>query len=254
VTRHQKLGRAEFRERLLRVMEAKVHWAWPGFTGGLVPRHLLHIHLEQEYATYVRDFPLLVGRAYVQCPIPEVRRELAANLYEEETGGVVAGKPHPELFLDIPRGLGMNLARFARVKLVPAAARYRAYLDGATERRGWEVATAVTTLFVEGTSDERREIDSTLPKVPAAPLSAHPLVKHYGLPPQCLRLSKAHREVEGEHRAAAWRIVLDRVPASRRTAVLVAMNEAVRFWLAYRDAVARACGLRRDLRGSVRAA
>ena len=52
----------------------------------------LHIHFEQEYATYVRDFPVMVGWAYVQCPIAEVRRDLAENLYEEETGGVIAGQ------------------------------------------------------------------------------------------------------------------------------------------------------------------
>lgn len=47
-------------------MEKKTHWAWPHFTGGDVPREKLHVHLEQEYETYVRDFPVLVGRAYVQ--------------------------------------------------------------------------------------------------------------------------------------------------------------------------------------------
>src|SRR5262245_60345609 len=65
-----------FREGLLGVMERKVHWAWPLFNAGVVPADLLHIHFEQEYATYVRDFPVLVGWAYVQCPIAEVRRDL----------------------------------------------------------------------------------------------------------------------------------------------------------------------------------
>ena len=72
-------------------MERKTHWAWPAFTGGLVPKEKLHIHLEHEWEVYVRDFPVLVGRAYVQCPVAHVRRELAENLYEEETGGLAAG-------------------------------------------------------------------------------------------------------------------------------------------------------------------
>jgi pyrroloquinoline-quinone synthase len=38
----------------------------------------------------------------VQCPIAEVRRELIENVYEEETGGLAAGRPHPELFLLYP--------------------------------------------------------------------------------------------------------------------------------------------------------
>ena len=77
-------------------MERKVHWAWPHFTSGRVAKERLHIHFEQEYATYVRDFPIMVGWAYVQCPIAEVRRDLAENLYEEETGGIIAGRPHPD--------------------------------------------------------------------------------------------------------------------------------------------------------------
>jgi glycerol kinase len=72
---------------------------------------------------------VLLGRAYVQCPVAEVRRDLAENLYEEETGGMIAGRPHPELFLEYPRGLGMDLARFDDVELLPAAAAYRAALE-----------------------------------------------------------------------------------------------------------------------------
>ena len=80
------MDRDAFREALLAVMECKHHWSEPAFGDGLVPKVRLHMHLEQEYETYVRDFPLLLGRAYAQCPIPAVRRELAENLYEEETG------------------------------------------------------------------------------------------------------------------------------------------------------------------------
>src|SRR5436190_3037991 len=137
------MDEAAFREGMLGVMERKVHWAWPAFTSGLVPKARLHIHLEQEYASYVRDFPVLIGRAYVQCPIAAVRRELAENLYEEETGGLVAGRPHPELFLEYPRGLGMDMRRFDHIELMPGAARYRAVLDRHTLSGPWEVAAAV---------------------------------------------------------------------------------------------------------------
>jgi pyrroloquinoline-quinone synthase len=244
--------RSSFREALLVCMEKKQHWAWPGFSSGLVPKGLLHIHLEHEYAVYVRDFPVLVARAYVQCPIAEVRRELIENVYEEETGGILAGRPHPELFLDYPRGLGMDLARFDRVELLPAAQRYREFLDQATTQRGWSVAAAVTTLFLEGTSYERGELDEDAPKRPAPPLEEHALVKHYGLPLDKLALTKAHRSVEGDHRRAAWRVLLDFVPENERSAAVDALAECVRLWLLYRDDVAHACGLERDERGRPR--
>ena len=237
------VDRESFLESLLAVMEAKRHWAWPAFTSGRVPLDRLHIHFEQEYATYVRDFPLMIGRAYVQCPLAEVRRELAENLYEEETGGLVAGRPHPELFLEYPRGLGMDLSRFERVVYLPAAAAYRRVLDDLTEARGWGVATAVSTIFLEGTAYERGEIDERAAKRPAPPLEEHPLVVHYGLPVAALALTKAHRQVEGGHRRAAWSIVLDHVQEAARPPVVAAMQDVLVAWQAYRDEVAEACGL-----------
>ncbi len=233
----------EFQESLLRVMDAKEHWAWSAFTSGLVPLARLHVHFEQEYETYVRDFPVMLGHAYVQCPIAEVRRDLAENLYEEETGAMVAGRPHPELFLEYPRGLGMDLARFECVELLPAAARYRAFLDRAAKDCGWEVATAVTTIFLEGTKNERSELDERRAKQPELPLDRHPLVVHYGLAVESLALTKAHRSVEGSHRAAAWRMVLGWIAPERRRAVVDAMQEALARWEDYRDDVASACGL-----------
>lgn len=228
------------------MMDNKRHWAWPWFTSGRVPREKLHVHFEQEYATYVRDFPVMVGWAYVQCPFPEVRRELAENLYEEETGGLVAGRPHPQLFLEYPRGLGMDLRRFEQVELVPAAARYKQYLREHTEQQGWAVATAVATLFVEGTAYERGEVDTSAPKRPEPPLQEHPLVRHYGLAVEHLALTKAHRQVEGQHRRAAWDCVLFYVPQSEYGRVITAMRGALDHWLAYRDDVALACGCSRD--------
>jgi pyrroloquinoline-quinone synthase len=234
-----------FREGLLGVMERKVHWAWPLFNAGVVPADRLHVHFEQEYATYVRDFPVLVGWAYVQCPIAEVRRDLVENVYEEETGGLVAGRPHPVLFLEYPRGLGMDLTRFDAVELLPAAAAYRAALDELTQKQGWEVAAAVTTIFIEGTPYERGELDDKAAKRPEDALEDHPLVKHYGLSVDFLALTKAHRKVEGSHRRSAWTVVLEHVPPGARPRVIAGMERALSTWLAYRDDVARACGLTR---------
>lgn len=240
------MDESAFRERLLEVMERKDHWAWAAFAKGRVAADKLHIHLEQEYATYVRDFPVLVARAYVQCPLAIVRRELIENVYEEETGALVANRPHPELFLEVPRGLGMDMSRFEQVELLPGATVYRGFLDAVTQEQGWACSAAVTTLFVEGTKYERGELDPEAPKRPEPPLADHPLVKHYGLDVDHLALVKAHRQVEGEHRAAAWRVMLDHVDHEDRSRVVDAMDRALDSWLGYRDDVAEACGLTRD--------
>jgi pyrroloquinoline-quinone synthase len=241
------VNRNDFREALLQVMERKVHWAWPAFTRGLVSRDRLHLHFEQEYETYVRDFPVLLGRAYVQCPVAAARRELAENLYEEETGGLAAGRPHPELFLEYPRGLGMELARFEAIELRPAARSWRALIDEHTTACGWEIAAAVTTIFLEGTAYERGELDEEAARRPETPLEQHPLVVHYQLPLEALALTRAHRKVEGGHRTAAWRVLLEHTGEPARPAVVEAMERQLVAWQAYRDGVAADCRVSRDM-------
>jgi pyrroloquinoline-quinone synthase len=118
-------------------------------------------------------------------------------------------------------------------------------LDQAPQSSGWEIAAAVSTRFIEGTQHERGEVDPTAPRRPAPPLEQHPLVVHYGLPLEHLALTKAHRQVEGEHRAAAWRILVKHVAEPARPRVVEAMQSALEAWLSYRDDVAAACGLTR---------
>ena len=237
----------EFREALLQVMEQKKHWSQHHFAHGLVPRERFHIHLEQEYALFVRDFPILVGRAYVQCPVVEVRKDLAANLFEEETGLLAAKRPHPELFLEIPRGFGFDLKRFDDVELLRGSRLYRDILDRCTQGAGWEVAAAVTTIFIEGTAYERGELDPGFPKRPIPPLEKHPLHVHYGLPLWALALPAVHRDVEGSHRTAAWRAILEHVQPAARPRVVHAMKRCLEGWRWYKEDVAVACGLIRPL-------
>jgi len=237
------MDKPAFQEALLQAMERKTHWAWLSFTSGAVAKELLHIHLEQEYAVYVRDFPVLIGLAYVQCPIPVVRQELAENLYEEETGGLHAQRPHPELFLEYPRGLNMDLQRFEDPTLLAASKTYRDFLFNACGQQGWDVGTAIATLFVEGTPWDRSVLDPNAPPRPTPPLEEHPLVRHYGLSIEHLALTKAHRGVEGDHRISAWRCVLGHVERERRETVVEFMQQAVNLWKSYRDSVALACGI-----------
>jgi hypothetical protein len=60
------------------------------------------------------------------------------------------------------------------------------------------------------------------------------------------RWSCTHRRVEGSHRAAAWRTLLEHVEPEARAGVVAAMELSLERWLAYRDEVAEACGIERD--------
>ena len=239
---------ADLRERLLAVMDAKDHWAWPAFTRPGLTRVQLAIHFRHEYHTYVRDFPVLLARVLGQGPADDARIALAGNLYEEQTGGLSLGVSHPELFLEMMAGLGIDRATITSSSpgLEPEAIAYRAALDRLSTAPPWIVGAAVLTIFVEGSVHERAVLAGTRPEVPVEQaIAEHPLVRHYGCDPEKMRLVRAHRAVEGGHREDAWKMVIGHAPRwpEVQDQIVGAVQQALELWLAYRDGVARAMSL-----------
>ena len=242
-----------FQEQLLAIMDRKDHWAWPLFSGNRLSLAQLKIHFQQEFAVYVRDFPLLLGRLYAQNPPDEIRRELAANLYEEETGELSVGRSHPALFIEMMTGLGFDAADFDRVRLLAASRAYRRWLDMVTTSRPWIEGLAVMTIFVEGSVKERRALAAESAghrqkntEEIETEIRNHPLVRFRGVDPKAMDLVRAHQRVEHGHRLAAWRMVLRAAasPAQQR-AVVAAVQRSLDLWLRYRDGVAKACGFKK---------
>ncbi len=233
---------AAFQEALLRILDRKDHRAWTAWTAPGVTREQLAFSFQQEWLVFVRDFPQFLGRIHGRCPVPSVRRALAANLYEEETGGLSFHRPHPELFLDQMEALGIDRASFDRARLIPEAAAYRAYLDRATESQ-WIVGAAVITVWVEGSVHERKALAGEEEDVEAKARS-HFLVRHHGLRPEQLRLMRAHAAVEGSHRRDAWEMMLGHAKgAALRTEIVETVETTCQLWHVYRDAVSRLSGV-----------
>jgi pyrroloquinoline quinone (PQQ) biosynthesis protein C len=236
-------------ERLLRVLDRKDHWAWPSFAQGRVPLRRLLPHFQQEWAVYVRDFPQLLARVMGHSGTPQdARAMLAANIYEEQTGGISGTMSHPELFLRMMEGCGFSRSDFEDVALLPAAARYRMFLDEASGLEPWVMGAAVLTIFVEGSANERRELENTRPETDEeieAAIRQHPLVRIHGVDAKFLELQRVHKKVEGGHRQDAWKMVLDHTPAAVEDRVVRTVETALERWLAFRDDVARACGIAR---------
>ena len=233
------------RERLLRVMDRKHHGAFVHLTRpGLSKAQLLQ-HFRHELHTYVRDFPVLLARILGHGPPDDVRSRLAENIFEEQTGKLSLGQPHPELFLVMMDGLGIERrAVLSPVGLAPEALAYRAFLDDVTERRAWQIGCAVLAIFVEGSIHERTELAGRRVLAPIEDATReHPMVKHYGCPPENMLLLRAHRAIEGSHRVDAWESVLGHTGPHLADAVGNAVEEALQRWLAYRDGVARAMGV-----------
>jgi pyrroloquinoline-quinone synthase len=238
-----------FRERLLSVMDRKHHWAYPALTRAGLSREQLLAHFRHEYLVYVRDFPVLLARALGNTPpLDDVRRALAENLYEEQTGGLSHTAAHPELFLRMMRGLGFARDDFADddAWLHPAARRYRDFLRERAGADPWHAGVTLLTVFVEGSVNERHELAGTFVRRRGEEaVQEHPLVKFYGCPPEAMQLTRAHAEVEGGHRADAWRMVEAHVPDGSELAGVVATvcEEALGLWQRYRDGVAERMGL-----------
>ncbi len=234
---------------LLAVMDRKNHWAWPHFNEGHASRPQLLLHFQQEYEVYVRDFPILLSRVHARCPHAEVRQDLAENLYEEETGKLSRGVPHPELFQVMMEGLGFPRARFTGIELIPEAAACRAWIDSITTRRPWIEGAALVTIFIEGSVEDRRRITAAEPEDPVdieEELRKNALVRHYGVDSRFLDLKRAHHMVETGHRKMAWKMVLDHATSPGvADRVRKVMERSLDLWLLYRDGVARACRIER---------
>jgi len=244
------LTTSRFQEEILRIMDRKHHWAWPAFADGTATVDQMKRHFQQEYAVYVRDFPVFLARVHGHNPPAPVRRMLAENIYEEDTGGLSLGKSHPELFLQMMAGLGFSAPAFEDIRLVPAARRYRAWLDDAANHRDWIVGAAVMTVFVEGSIKDRKELsEPSKPKTTEeieSIVQQHPLVKHYGLAPDAMDLIRSHQMVEAGHRHDAYSMVVThaRLRAQQET-ILRYLKRSLTLWTVYRDGVAQACRIRK---------
>lgn len=239
-----------FQEEILRIMDRKHHWAWPAFASGKVNKAQLLVHFQQEYAVYVRDFPVFLARIHGRNPPPTVRRMLAENIYEEDTGGLSLGKSHPELFLSMMEGLGFRADSFGAIRLLPASRIYRRWLDRMSNHRDWVIGAAALTIFVEGSVKDRQEIlEPSKPKTAdeiEAAVHHHPLVEFHGLSPDHMDLIRSHQMVEAGHRHDAYDMVVGQSAThGRQVAVLGGLKKCLQLWLAYRDAVATACGLKK---------
>ena len=244
------MTKSRFLEALLRVMDGKHHWAWEHFATGRLTKDQLKIHFQQEYAVYVRDFPVFLARIHGKNPPPAVRRMLAENIYEEDTGGLSLGKSHPELFLAMMEGLGFSPQDFEHVRPLPASRTYRAWLEKMSNHRHWVMGAATLTIFVEGSVKDRKEMHE-----PSKPKSAediestiqnHPLVRHHGLSTDCMDLIRAHQLVEAGHRHDAYDMVVNYTMPTLQRSVLANLKQSLSLWLRYRDAVSKACGIKKS--------
>jgi hypothetical protein len=245
-----KLSADQFREKLFDVVSRKQHWSTPYFNGSTTTKAQLNIHFRQEYAVYIRDFSVLLGRLLGKNPPWQMRRQLATTIYEEETGGLSLGKPHQELFLDMMLGLGFPRAEFRDVELLSRSFAYREWLDNICQEEEWIVGAAVLTLLVEGSANDREEVFNQEKQQSKADVEdivrKHPLVVYHSLDPKHMDLVRVREMTEPSNRQIVYDIIVKEAIASKQPSlVLDHLEEGLKLWLHYRDGIARACGIRK---------
>lgn len=240
-----------FKEELLLVMDQKNHWGWQALTRPGLQKSQLLIHFQQEYETYVRDFPIFLARVLGRMDVEnaQLKKEFAENLYEEQTGGlskaISKGKSHPELFLKMMKGMGYPKKSFDSIHFLPTSLAYRCFLDRVTLVDDWRIGAAVMTLFVEGSVMDRQKIKAGYKEKESVSvkLKNHPMLKFYGLKSKDADLIKAHHAIEGSHRRSAWETLLKVIPKDLERPVLKRMEQALELWLLFRDGICLEMGL-----------
>ncbi len=244
-----KLSDDQFRERLFDILSRKQHWSTPYFNGSTASKEQLNIHFRQEYAVYIRDFSVLLAQVVGKNPPWQIRRHLATTIYEEETGGLSLNQPHQELFLQMMIGLGYSRAEFRDVGLLAPSLAYREWLDSICQNEEWLVGTAILTIFVEGSVNDREEVFQQEEPKTAAEIDdivrKHPLVVYHGLSPEHMDLVRAREMIEPCNRRAVYDMIIkEALGKGQQALILKNLEEGLNLWLQYRDGIARACGLR----------
>ena len=246
----KRLTRAQFLERLLAIMDRKHHWAWPIIMGPGISKAQLKIHYQQEYLVYVRDFPVLLARVHGQNPPPDVRRMLAENIYEEDTGGLSFGRSHPELFNEMMRANQIHM-----LPADPMVTNQRMVIDiGFNLRICFRLGRSLDLLAVlDAALDEYRQCGRADEPVPAGGHLVQPSPVACAGGKECDSLERvafepqaAHQKVEAGHRQDAYAMVVGYAENRRQQhAVLACVSQGLTLWTKYRDAVAKACNLKK---------
>src|SRR3954469_2352352 len=97
-----------------------------------------------QFSHFTRNFPRWLAAVAGNCPAPEARKFLAANLYEEEVGPSGQGS-HYDLLLRQGEALGLTVEQIETTTPLPTTAVAINALDSICRNRSWVEGLAATT-------------------------------------------------------------------------------------------------------------
>ncbi len=204
------------------------HPFWLKIADGKVAQEGMCVFATQ-FFLQVREFPRAVSALHSRCYDAGERVKLAESLYEEETGLISGSAPHPELFIRLGLGLGLDREDMVHGKALPSTAALIDWFELSTKDRSFNEGVGAINLAAEG-------------QVPGnfGPF-ARALEKNYGLSREQVAFFDVHEIADRDHSDVGDHI-LSRALLSEgeRAGVWAAVERSLDLWWQFFDGIERA--------------
>lgn len=226
---------ASLRERIDARRSFGGHPLWHRIAEGGVDRRALQ-RFAVQFFLQVREFPRAVSALHASCPYAEERILLAESVYEEETGRISGcGLPHPELFIQFGKAVGLRREELIEGEPLPSTTSLIHWFELSTRQRPFLEGAAAITLAAEG-------------QVPGAfgPF-ARALEKHYGLCRADVAFWDVHEVADAEHSDVGNHFVFRFADSLEiQKGVSLAVRTSLDHWWQFFDGIERAIDADRE--------
>ncbi len=201
---------------------------------GAESEELLKISLVQSYF-HTLGFTNALRRLNARCDIPEIRGEIAAGLYEEETGRITGTASHIDLFHDFAAAFGLPRGKLEReAYIIPEMAAIIHLYHYAADRLSVVEGVAVLTFAAEG---QNQDIDGYRG---VAGVTYDLITKQFGLSGAPTTFSYVHSTADQDHAEAGRRVLARHArSATERQRVLSAIRMTYDAFHSYNRAMSR---------------
>jgi len=204
------------------------HPFWLKIADGKVSQEGMCVFATQ-FFLQVREFPRAVSALHSRCYDAGERVKLAESLYEEETGLISGSAPHPELFIRLGLGLGLDRDDMVHGKPLASTAALIDWFELSTKDRSFNEGVGAINLAAEG-------------QVPGnfGPF-ARALEKNYGLSREQVAFFDVHEIADRDHSNVGDHI-LSRALLSEteKAGVWSAVERSLDLWWQFFDGIERA--------------
>jgi pyrroloquinoline-quinone synthase len=207
------------------------HPLWKKIEAGQVPKDKMKT-FAQQFFLQVREFPRAVSALHSRCYDSQERLKLAESLYEEETGRLSGSAPHPELFIRLGMGFGLQREEMTAAKPFPGTEALIDWFELSTKDRSFAEGIGAINVAAEG-------------QVPGNFASfARALEKHYGLSHEQVAFFDIHEIADRDHSGVGDNI-LSHLPLSEtdKAKIRAAAERSLDLWWQFFDNIERACAV-----------